>query len=179
MRSAMRCDAHACLSLSTLRARCQSLFLPVQLCPFDPAARLLPFRSSPPRSTDHRDDVRDSVTGVDDGTGDSGLLARRVLLGEQRGAEGQNGLHGNVQTGNVERLEHNLSGVLAIVGSVERRLSQKEIVLTNAKRIGTHTAARQRIERSALMTCSRNSPLSAALRPHSSSPSARLCLLFV
>jgi len=38
-------------------------------------------------------------------------------------------LHGDVQAGDVEGLEHNLSSVLAVLRSVQRRLSEEEVVI--------------------------------------------------
>jgi len=66
-----------------------------------------------------RDDVGDTITRVNDGTG-QGTLS---LLGGPGGSQGKDGLDGNVQTGNIESLEHNFSGVLTILGRVQGRLS--------------------------------------------------------
>jgi len=74
----------------------------------------------------HRDDVGDTITRIDDGSGQGSLCD---LLGSPRSGQRKNSLHSDVETGYIEGLEHDLCGVLSVLGSVERRLSQKEMVV--------------------------------------------------
>ena len=63
--------------------------------------------------------MSDTITRIDDGTGQSSLCD---LLRSPRGSQRKNSLNGNVETRHVEGLEHNLSSVLSVLRSVERRL---------------------------------------------------------
>jgi len=72
------------------------------------------------------DDVSNTITGIDDGTGESSFLG---LFGGPGGSESKDGLNGNVKTGDVESLKHDLSGVFTILGGIERRLSQEKVMI--------------------------------------------------
>ena len=61
----------------------------------------------------------DTISRVDDSAGQGALLD---LLRGPRGSQGKHGLHGNVEAGHVEGLEHDLGSVLAVLGGVQRRL---------------------------------------------------------
>jgi len=67
----------------------------------------------------HRDNVGDTITRIDDGSGQSSLCD---LFRSPRGSQSENSLHSNVETRDIEGLEHNLCGVLTVLGSVKRRL---------------------------------------------------------
>jgi hypothetical protein len=64
------------------------------------------------------DSVGDTITRVHDNTGSS-----------SRGIEGQCGLHGDVQLGSVEGLEHNLGHLLSVGFGVAGSLGQEEGML--------------------------------------------------
>jgi len=72
------------------------------------------------------DDVGHTITRVDNGTGEGTILD--LLLGP-RGGKGEHGLHGDVKAGNVEGLEEDLCEVLTVLGGVQRRLSEEEVVI--------------------------------------------------
>ena len=73
-----------------------------------------------------RDDVSDTITRINDGSGQGSLCD---LLGSPGGSQSKNSLHSNVETGHIEGLEHNLCGVLSVLRGIERRLGQKEMVV--------------------------------------------------
>lgn len=63
------------------------------------------------------DDVSDTLTTVDNGTGERAVLD----LGAGPGSgESKDGLDSNVETGDVEGFEHDLGNILAVLGGVER-----------------------------------------------------------
>ena len=72
------------------------------------------------------DDVSNTSTRVNNGTG-KGSVGN--LRGSPRGSNSKDSLNGNVQPRDVEGLEHNLSGVLTVLGGVERRLGQQDVVV--------------------------------------------------
>ena len=72
------------------------------------------------------DDVSHTITRVDNGTGE-GTLGH--LAAGPGGSEGENGLNGDVETGDVEGLEEDLGEVLTVLGGVERRLGEEEVVV--------------------------------------------------
>mmetsp|Transcript_6067 Transcript_6067/g.13267 ORF Transcript_6067/g.13267 Transcript_6067/m.13267 type:complete len:357 (-) Transcript_6067:244-1314(-) len=82
----------------------------------------------------HGDDVRDAVASVDHRARQRPLSH---LLGRPRGAEREDGLHGDVQPLHVERLEHDLGGELAVLRRVHGRLRKEEVVLL---RVAAHVA---------------------------------------
>lgn len=65
------------------------------------------------------DDVGNSISRIDDGTGQSTLS----LLGGPGSGQGQNGLNSNVETGDSQGLEEDLGSELAVLRRVERGLS--------------------------------------------------------
>lgn len=65
------------------------------------------------------DHVRDAVARVDDGARQGAVLD---AFTRPRRGECEHSLHGNVQALNVERLEHDLSRRLAVLGRVQGRL---------------------------------------------------------
>ena len=69
--------------------------------------------------------MRDTVTGVDDNTGEGAVGDFR---GGPRGGNGEYRLYGYVHSGAVEGLEHDFGGVLAVFGRIEGlyRLSADE-----------------------------------------------------
>eukprot|EP00042_Codosiga_hollandica_P046611 m.491971 g.491971 ORF g.491971 m.491971 type:complete len:377 (+) comp57273_c0_seq9:45-1175(+) len=73
-----------------------------------------------------RNDVGDTIARVDDRAGES---ARALGARVPRGCERKHCLHRNVQPGNIEGLEHDLGGVLAVLRGVERGLCQQHMVL--------------------------------------------------
>jgi hypothetical protein len=58
----------------------------------------------------HRDDMGDTITGIDDSTCQAPVLD---LVASPTRSKCEDSLHGDVETGTVERLEHNLGRVLA------------------------------------------------------------------
>ena len=60
--------------------------------------------------------MRDSVARVDDHAGER--PPAHLALGPA-GREREDGLHGDIQPWDVERLEHDLGGVLSVLGGVE------------------------------------------------------------
>uniref|UniRef100_A0A1I8GGM3 ANK_REP_REGION domain-containing protein n=1 Tax=Macrostomum lignano TaxID=282301 RepID=A0A1I8GGM3_9PLAT len=74
----------------------------------------------------HRDDVGDTVAGVYDNPGEGSLALRP---GGPAGGQGQHRLHSDVQSRDVERLEHDLGGVLPVLRGVQWWLSQQEVVI--------------------------------------------------
>ena len=74
----------------------------------------------------HGDDVGHAVPGVDDDPGEGPVL--RLPPGPA-GGEGEDSLDGDVEAGHVETLEHDLGGVLSVLGGVERGLGEKEVVV--------------------------------------------------
>ena len=74
----------------------------------------------------HRDDVRHAVARVDNRPRERALLD---LLRGPRGREREHRLHGDVEPLDVERLEHDLRGGLAVLRRVHRRLRQQDVVL--------------------------------------------------
>jgi hypothetical protein len=70
-------------------------------------------------STHHGNDVRHTVARVDDRAGERAV---GHLVAAPAGRKREHGLHGNVQALDVERLEHDLGGRLAVLRRVERRL---------------------------------------------------------
>lgn len=76
--------------------------------------------------THHRDDVCDAVARVDDGAGEGAVAG---LPGRPGCGQCQHGLHGDIQPRHVERLEHDLSRVLAVLRRVEWRLGEQEVVV--------------------------------------------------
>ena len=79
----------------------------------------------------HGDDVGDAVPGVDDDPSEGPVLG---LSAGPAGSEGEDGLDSDVEAGDVETLEHDLRCVFPVLRSVERRLSEKEVVIL---RLGT------------------------------------------
>jgi len=79
----------------------------------------------------NRDNVSHTITTVDNSTSKGTIL--NLLLGP-RGSKSKHGLHGDVKTGDVEGLEEDLCEVLTVLRSVQRRLSEKEVVIL---RLGT------------------------------------------
>ena len=59
----------------------------------------------------------DTGTRVDDGTRERSVLNLGAGPG---GSKGEDSLHGDVQTGDVERLEHNLGGGLTVLWRIQR-----------------------------------------------------------
>lgn len=72
------------------------------------------------KSTYDRDDVGDTITRVNNGSG-QGLLAD--FARGPGGSQGENSLDSNVQSLNIERLEHNLGSVLTVLWRVQWGLS--------------------------------------------------------
>mmetsp|Transcript_39287 Transcript_39287/g.99011 ORF Transcript_39287/g.99011 Transcript_39287/m.99011 type:complete len:469 (-) Transcript_39287:189-1595(-) len=73
-----------------------------------------------------RDDVSDTITRVNHSTSEGTL--GHLLRGPRR-SQRKHSLHSNVQTGDVESLEHDLGSVLTVLGSVKRRLSQQKVMI--------------------------------------------------
>jgi len=73
-----------------------------------------------------RNDVRDSISSVDNCPRQRTLFH---LLRGPTGGEGEHSLHCDIQALDVEGLEHDLGGQLAILRRIHRRLSQQKIVL--------------------------------------------------
>lgn len=73
-----------------------------------------------------RDDVSHTITRVNDGTGESTLSH---LAAGPGGSKGENGLNSDVKAGDVEGLKEDLSEVLTVLGGVERRLGEEEVVV--------------------------------------------------
>mmetsp|Transcript_51115 Transcript_51115/g.84852 ORF Transcript_51115/g.84852 Transcript_51115/m.84852 type:complete len:212 (+) Transcript_51115:894-1529(+) len=69
--------------------------------------------------------MRHTISSVDDGTSQHFLSVLRQSRGNQR----QYRLYTNVETRHVERLKHDLGGVLSILGRIQRWLCQQHIVL--------------------------------------------------
>jgi hypothetical protein len=74
----------------------------------------------------NRDNVGHTITTVDNGTGEGTILDLLLCPG---GSKSKHGLHGDVETGDVEGLEEDLCKILTVLGSVQRRLSEKEVVI--------------------------------------------------
>mmetsp|Transcript_13531 Transcript_13531/g.34537 ORF Transcript_13531/g.34537 Transcript_13531/m.34537 type:complete len:485 (-) Transcript_13531:16-1470(-) len=74
----------------------------------------------------HRNDVCNTVPGVDDSSSQGAL---RDLLGSPRGCKGKDCLHSDVKAGDIESLKHDFCGVLTILRRVEWRLGQQEVVV--------------------------------------------------
>jgi len=70
-----------------------------------------------------------TVTAINDCTGHGIGFAALVLFGQQRCAQCQHRLHGDVQCGHVKRFEHNFGRELAVFGFVQWRLRQEHVVL--------------------------------------------------
>lgn len=62
------------------------------------------------------DDVGDTITGIDDSSGQRAILH---LGGRPRCCKGEDGLHGDVETGAVEGLEEDLGCVFSVLGRVQ------------------------------------------------------------
>jgi len=71
--------------------------------------------------------MSDTITRVDNSTSD--FTALTLLDVEHGSIKSQDGLDSNVETGHIESLEHDLSEILTVLWSVERRLSHQEIVV--------------------------------------------------
>ena len=69
----------------------------------------------------HGDDVGDAVSRVDHDPGQGPLPDLPPGPG---GREAEDSLHRDVEAGYVETLEHDLGGVLPVLGCVQRRLRQ-------------------------------------------------------
>lgn len=67
-------------------------------------------------SLGHGNDMGNTVTGVDDSSGQRAVLH---LGGGPGCGEGEDGLHGDVETGAVEGLEEDLGGVFSVLGRVQ------------------------------------------------------------
>ena len=65
------------------------------------------------------DDMRDPVTGVDDGSGKRSIGG---AAGDPRRCECEHGLDSNVKSFDVKRLKENFSCLFSVFGRVERRL---------------------------------------------------------
>ena len=74
----------------------------------------------------HGDHVSDAIPGVNDDTSEGPVLC---LPPGPAGGEGEDSLDGDVEAGHVETLEHDLGGVLSVLGGVERGLGEKEVVV--------------------------------------------------
>lgn len=69
------------------------------------------------------DDVSNSISRIDNSTSQGALS----LLGGPGSGQGQDGLHSDVETGNTQSLEEDLSGELAVLRGVKRGLSLHEV----------------------------------------------------
>lgn len=77
---------------------------------------------------DDGNDVSDTITGVNDSTSDfRGGTAG--FAGEHGGTESKHSLDSDVETRDVESLEHDLSSVLSVFGRVEWGFGHEEVVL--------------------------------------------------
>lgn len=65
-----------------------------------------------------------TVTGVDDGTSEGPVLH---LGGGPRRSQGEDSLHGDVETGAVEGFEEDLGGVFSVLGGVQGLESTKSV----------------------------------------------------
>ncbi|KAI3480684.1 hypothetical protein L1887_57163 [Cichorium endivia] len=72
------------------------------------------------------DDVGDAVARVDDGAGERAV---GDLVGGPGCSEREDGLDGDVEALDVERLEHDLCGVLTVLGRIERGLGEHKVVV--------------------------------------------------
>lgn len=72
------------------------------------------------------DDVGHTISGIDNGTGEGAVLG---FGGGPGGSKGEDGLDGNVETGAVEGLEHDLGGVLTGFWRVEWWFGEEEVVI--------------------------------------------------
>jgi len=72
------------------------------------------------------DNVGHTITTVDNSTGEGTILD--LLLGPG-GGKSKHGLHGDVEAGDVEGLEEDLCEVLTVLGGVQRRLGEEEVVI--------------------------------------------------
>jgi len=82
----------------------------------------------------HRDDVGDTITRVDDCAGECAVATG--FGGGPGGGESEDGLDGDVETGDVECLEEDLGSVLAVLGRVERRFGLRRAV-SESRFVGT------------------------------------------
>ena len=74
----------------------------------------------------HGDDVSDAVPGIDHDPGQGPLPDLSPGPG---GRQTEDGLDCDVEAGHVETLEHDLGCVLPVLGRVEGRLRQQEVVI--------------------------------------------------
>lgn len=70
------------------------------------------------------DDVGDAVSGIDHGAGQGAVLD---ALARPRRGEGEDGLHGNVQPLDVERLEKDLGRRFPVLGRIQGRFSLGQV----------------------------------------------------
>jgi hypothetical protein len=75
----------------------------------------------------YRDNVGDTVTGVNNSSGEGSIS--HFGGGPGRG-KGEHGLNGNIETSAVERFEHDLGGVFTVLGGVQWLTSGSNISLS-------------------------------------------------
>ena len=74
----------------------------------------------------HGDNVGDAVPGVDH---DPGQRPLPDLSPGPGGRQAEDGLDSDVEARHIETLEHDLGGVLPVLGGVQGRLRQQEVVI--------------------------------------------------